>query len=223
VGYRYETHLHTSGVSACAFSTAREQVRAYKARGYAGVIVTDHFVNGNTACPRGRPWDETMRCVVSGYEEAKAEGDLVGLDVFLGWEYSIRGSDFLTYGLDLGFLLRNPGLDRLDIRGYSAAVRDGGGYLAQAHPFKRAPYIVSQQAVDHALLDGIEAYNASCSDEENRLAMTFAERHGLPTQAGSDSHMAGTGWASGIELGRRARGVQDIIEAIKSGEATLLV
>ena len=42
--YRYETHLHTSEASACAVFSAVEQVRSYKAAGYDGIIVTDHFL-----------------------------------------------------------------------------------------------------------------------------------------------------------------------------------
>ena len=101
MSFKYETHMHTSEVSACAVSPAAEQVRAYSARGYAGVIVTDHFINGFSTCPGKLPWDKKMKHIVSGYELAKKAGDKYGMDVFLGWEFTIRGSDFLTYGLAL--------------------------------------------------------------------------------------------------------------------------
>ena len=41
--YVYETHMHTSEASACAGSTGTQMARAYKAAGYTGIIVTDHF------------------------------------------------------------------------------------------------------------------------------------------------------------------------------------
>ena len=47
-GYKYETHLHTSETSACAVSSAGDMVRAYADAGYTGIVVTDHFFNGNT-------------------------------------------------------------------------------------------------------------------------------------------------------------------------------
>ena len=47
--FLYETHLHTSEASACANVSGREQARIYRKAGYAGIIVTDHFFNGNTA------------------------------------------------------------------------------------------------------------------------------------------------------------------------------
>ena len=42
--YKYETHLHTSEVSKCAYNTGAEMVRAYKKAGYTGIFVTDHFL-----------------------------------------------------------------------------------------------------------------------------------------------------------------------------------
>ncbi len=42
--YQYETHLHTSEVSACSVAPAVELVHFYKKLGYAGIFVTDHFV-----------------------------------------------------------------------------------------------------------------------------------------------------------------------------------
>lgn len=45
--YRYETHLHCSRCSACATSSSQEMVRAYRKAGYAGFVLTDHFIHGN--------------------------------------------------------------------------------------------------------------------------------------------------------------------------------
>ena len=53
--FLYETHMHTSQGSACAHSTGEEMARAYHERGYTGIIVTDHFFNGNSAVPKDLP------------------------------------------------------------------------------------------------------------------------------------------------------------------------
>jgi len=50
--FLYETHMHTSEVSACAVISAEQQVAAYKKRGYCGIISTDHFINGYSTCPK---------------------------------------------------------------------------------------------------------------------------------------------------------------------------
>jgi len=221
--YLYETHMHTSEVSACSGSTAAEQVHAYKQNGYAGIIITDHFVNGYSTVPKEASWEKRMRHFVKGYENAKKAGDKCGLDVFFGWEYTIRGSDFLTYGLDLDFLLSHPNFDILCIEEYSALVRDCGGFLAQAHPYRDAWYVENKFPVDSHLIDAVEAYNSMDSDISNRKTGEFATRHNLPVQAGSDSHHTRHARYSGIILQERAKSIFDIIDAITDKKIELII
>jgi predicted metal-dependent phosphoesterase TrpH len=221
--YLYETHMHTSKVSACASSTPAEQARAYKDRGYAGVIVTEHFINGNSVCPKNLPWKEKMNFYMSGYEETAAEGAKCGLDVFFGLEFTIRGSDFLTYGIDKDFLLANPGMDKLPIEKYVDLVRKYGGYLAQAHPYRDEWYIERRFPVAPDLLDGVEVYNASMNKPTNDKALEFANIHGLPVQAGSDSHVKNFPAPSGVALADKAETIFDIINAIKERRAELIL
>ena len=224
MAFKYETHMHTSEGSGCGRNTGAEQARAYKKRGYAGIIITDHFINGYSTCPRhGKTtWEEKMRYVVSGYHNAKAEGDQIGLQVFLGWEFTIRGSDFLTYGLDFNFLLAHPDLDKLDIAEYSALVRSNGGFLAQAHPYRDAPYIQHKLPVEPEYVDAIEVVNRSDNDKTNKKAQLFAEKHQLPIQAGGDSHSTNE-TAGGIILKKPADSIFDIIQAIKSKDVGLII
>ena len=223
--YLYETHMHTSAVSACAVSSAAEQVRAYKKMGYTGVIVTDHFFTGHIRYTNARNWDKKVEFFASGYSLAKKTGDQVGLDVFFGWEYTIYGLDFLTYGLDMDFLLEHPRLERgVRIEEYSRLVRQSGGYLAQAHPFREAYWIPRPTAVMPAYIDGVEVFNSNMPDVCNLRAHTFAKKHSLPMQSGSDSHeVSPYSFQSGIILEKRAKTIHDIIDAIKSGSAELIL
>ena len=220
--YFYETHMHTSEVSGCAVSSAAQQVAAYKKRGYTGIIVTDHFINGYSSCPPNLPWDGQMKYMASGYAEAKKAGDAHGLDVFFGWEFTIMGADFLTYGLGLDFLLANPGLDNLGFEEYSALIRKNGGYLAQAHPYRNAYYIEHNYPVEPHLIDGVEVLNAVDSNAENKKALAFAKAHDLPMQAGTDSHKTSGYKYTGIKLREKAGSIHDIIEAIVSGNVAFI-
>jgi hypothetical protein len=220
--YLYETHLHSAPVSACGASAPKDLVHAYRKRGYAGFILTDHFLNGNSGCPHHLPWDKKMDFFVSGYEEAKREGDKYGFGVFLGWEYAIHGSEFLTYGLDKDFMLAHPDFDKLDIETYSALVRENGGYIAQAHPYRQAPWVAHPYPVAPHLIDGVEAFNAGQTDESNKKALDFARLHNLPMQAGSDAHGVNVHFASGIGLKKKASDIQDIINAIKERQVELI-
>ncbi len=94
--YKYETHMHTMEASACAHSGGADMADKYKAEGYTGIIVTDHFFNGNSSVPRNLPWEERVDLYCKGYENAKKRGDEIGLDVFFGFEYGDGGSDFLV-------------------------------------------------------------------------------------------------------------------------------
>jgi histidinol phosphatase-like PHP family hydrolase len=223
MAFLYETHLHTSQASACALSTGAEQAVAYAKRGYAGIIVTDHFFEGNTSVPFHLPWAQRINMFVSGYMDAKAAGDTCGLDVFLGWEYYADGKEFLTYGLGIGFLYDHPELEHMSLRDYSNLVRVSGGYLAQAHPFRQASYMKGGGPAKPSLLGGVEVYNAHNREESfNDEALAFALKHKLPMQAGTDSHSAEQGFTSGVILKQRARDIFDIINAIKSNEAQLI-
>ena len=223
--YLYETHMHTSESSGCGGSTAEEQVRAYKKRGYQGVIITDHFINGYSLCPRHSkiPWAEKMGYVICGYQAAKAAGDSLGLDVFFGWEFTIRGSDFLTYGLDWDFLIANPYLDELDVPEYSSLVRNSGGFLAQAHPYRDRSYIEHKFPVNPQYVDAIEVYNVSDTNAANIKAWNFAKKHGLPVQSGSDSHNVHPHFVSGVRLYSKAESIYDVIDAIKGKRAGLIL
>ena len=53
--YKYETHLHTAPVSRCARSSVEEQLRLYKALGYDGVFITNHFLDGNIHIDKSLP------------------------------------------------------------------------------------------------------------------------------------------------------------------------
>ena len=220
--YLYETHMHTSEASGCAVSSAAEQVYSYKKMGYTGVIITDHFLNGYTTCPRRLSWEKKMAHFASGYINAKKAGDTCGLDVFFGWEFTVRGSDFLTYGLDYDFLMDNPNLDRLDVEDYSTLVRTSGGYLAQAHPFRDSYYIEYKYPVSPDLIDGVEVYNVLDRDAANAKALSFAELYDLPVQAGTDSHRSDNYTYSGVKLRKRAETIHDIIDAIMSRDIVLM-
>jgi hypothetical protein len=223
MSFLYETHLHTTQASACAISTGAEQAAAYAKRGYAGIIVTDHFFEGNTCVPVHLPWAERIDQFAAGWQDAKEAGQALGLDVFFGWEFWAEGKEFLTYGLDCKFLYAHPELEQMTVADYSALIRANGGYLAQAHPYRNEAYMRNPGPVDPAYLDGVEGYNAHNRDEaSNESAMAFARKHNLPVQAGTDSHSVKLKFPSGIILKHRAKNIFDIIAAIRNREVELI-
>ena len=41
--YYYDTHVHTDESSACGKVPGRQAARLYKAAGYQGIVITDHY------------------------------------------------------------------------------------------------------------------------------------------------------------------------------------
>lgn len=185
--YRYETHLHTAPVSRCAKQTVRENLEFYKQLGYAGVFVTNHFLDGNIRIDRDAPYAERLDFYFSDYEQALTIGRELGIDVFLGIEMSYKGTDFLVYGLDKAWFLAHPeweGMKRTEIL---SLLMEHGALVVQAHPFREAHYI------DHLRLfprhvHGIETVNANRHDFENDMAAYYAAQYDLVPTAGTDNH-----------------------------------
>ena len=139
--FLYETHMHTCQGSRCGVSTGREHARFYHEHGYQGIIITDHFLGGNTAVNRSLTWREQMNQFCSGYEDALNEGIRLGLDVFLGWEQTFDGDDYLFYGLDKTWLIEHPEVAQWTRAEQFKQVHIHGGCVVQAHPFRQRNYL----------------------------------------------------------------------------------
>ena len=189
MAYLYETHLHTCQSSACATSTGAEQARYYKSIGFKVIIVTDHFVNGNSRIPREGSWEERMNIFCSGYEDAYAEGRKIGLDVFFGWEQYYEDDEYLIYGLDKAWLLAHPEVEHWTRREQLEQVRRYGGCVVQAHPFRQRDYI-RHVRLGYLYCDGVEGANAANRPHEDAAAYRYAKHFGLPMTAGSDNHLS---------------------------------
>jgi hypothetical protein len=218
VAYLYETHLHTAGISKCAVSGGADYIAGYKDMGYSGIVVTDHFYNANCGLSRSLPWKEWVKRFCSGYEEAREEGARRGLDVFFGWEETFDGfDDYLVYGLDREWLLEHPEV-RTWTRGEQyRAVKEAGGCVIQAHPFRQRCYI-NKIVLSTGCVDAVEAANGGHGDtSEDALAYRYAKKIGKPIIAGSDIHEASavySGGIFGVYLKKKPENIADFVKAI---------
>ncbi len=227
--YLYETHTHTCEASACAKCTGEEAARAHKAAGYTGIIVTNHFYHGNTNVDRGLPWPAWVDAFCAGYRHAKQEGDRIGLQVFFGWEAGYDGTEFLVYGLDADWLKAHPAIRDASIAEQHRLVKDGGGMVVQAHPFRDEFYIPEIRLFPD-LVDAVEAGNATHSSPKSvshnnpawdDQALQYAQEHGLPMTAGSDTHST-VMLDGGMGFYRRLGDVRDFIRAVLDREPCVL-
>lgn len=190
MGCKYDTHVHTSPVSRCARATVRETVEFYKSKGYEGIFITNHFLDGNINIDYSEPYEKKIEFYFSDYEEALRIGREVGLQILLGVELSYKGTDFLIYGLDKKWFLDHPEIMDMDKTTELTFMMEQGALVIQAHPFREAHYIDHIRLYPHCV-HGIETINAERTDQCNDLGNYFADSYGFHKTAGSDNHIAG--------------------------------
>ena len=189
--YLYETHCHCSQASRCAISTSRELVRAYHKAGYAGLVLTDHFIWGNTAVSRHLPWEERMRLYYDAYLEARDAAKDLDFDVIFGLEHAYGdGKEVLIYGIGLDFLLSNPDIPELNLDGIVERVHSAGGIVIQAHPYRNRSYVNMAVGPRADIVDGLEIYNPGNQPGEDIQALRLSETGDYILTSGGDIHVA---------------------------------
>ena len=81
---KLELHCHTVEFSHCARMCAEELAYRYKAAGYAGIHIVEHFTDSSIRA--GADIDAQLDSYYLGYRMAKAVGDRIGLKVYTGVE-----------------------------------------------------------------------------------------------------------------------------------------
>lgn len=188
--YKYETHLHTFPVSACAKSGVKETLDFYKGLGYDGVFITNHFLDGNINIDKSLSYQEKIDFYFSDYEQGLIVGKEIGIKVFLGIEISYGGTDFLIYGLDKDWFIKNPQIMDMNIKDKLAYFMQSGGYIVHAHPYREAGYIDHIRLYPRSI-NAVEIINANSTELENKMARLYAENYNLFQVAGSDNHIGG--------------------------------
>ena len=218
--YLYETHAHTAPLSACAKAGVRESLEYYKSAGYAGVFLTDHFIDGNIKKElRELSYEEKIEAYFRVYEEARQIAEEIGIAVFSGIEMGYQGTDFLVYGIGKEWCLAHADMDKMEKSELLPLLMADGALVIQAHPFREARYI------DHIRLfprcvHGVEIFNAGIGELANAMGAQYCQNYGLIPFAGSDNHAAGKRAVfGGMATERPIESVEDFISMVKSGEA----
>lgn len=222
--YLYETHCHCSVTSKCSLLSPADLVSLYVNNGYSGVIVTDHFLNGNciTKIHNEPDFKKQIEMFCEGYKQVKiaAEGKL---DVFFGLEASYKGTDVLVYGWNENTLKSIPEIMNMSMKDFILFANESGALTIQAHPFREASYI------DHIRLfpntQGVEVYNAARDDLSNALAYEYYRLYdnvfGKVRTAGSDAHALNHKYLSGMAFDTKISLISDFIERIKRKEGEI--
>lgn len=186
--FRIDMHVHSFD------ATPEEEVRYYKSKGIDAFILTNHLT-GLKWRERETPFpDKERHCewYINNYRRAKAEGDRIGVKVYLGTEITFQnhgGEDYLIYGIDESAIykvfdiLDSYGKDNFDYRkDLYTYMKDDKNLIVRAHPFRIRELPVGE--LDY--LDGIELINGNSNSD---MAMKFALDNNITVlTAGSDYH-----------------------------------
>ena len=223
--YFYELHMHTAETSRCGRSPARDMVGAYAEKGFSGVVITDHFINGNSYANEPAEWKDKMDVYLRGYLAAKEAEAEFGIHVYFGVEYTHlggNGEDYLLLGLKPEHLYKElKDCDRWSIEYLCDTVHSLGGIVIRAHPYREAGYIRIPGIERPGLpIDAIEVFNAgNGKDEFNRKAVELAMREGKPWTAGSDTHHVDTTATAFVGFEEDPKDYAALCDMIRSGKA----
>ncbi|MBQ5771008.1 MAG: histidinol-phosphatase [Clostridia bacterium] len=221
-GYLVQLHLHTSDTSRCGHDTGADIAKACKAAGYSLIAITDHFFNANIGCDSSLAWNKKVEYLLRGYRSAKKAGDEIGLKVIFGWETFQLGRELLTYGLDENFLLSHPDLDKVPYYEYIKIIKDAGGRIIHAHPYRQAPYIPDFHP-DPESVEAYEVYNAGNREEEwNEKALKEAREHNLLQFAGSDAHSCENVVNGAMLFENEVNDIHDIFKEAANGKSQII-
>lgn len=219
MSFLYETHLHTCEASKCGEIHGEDYIPYMMGKGYSGMIVTDHFFNGNTCVPSDLSWEEKVSVYCSGYERALKAAEGKDFNVMFGVEFNFNKDEYLIYGIDKKWLLDNECIMQMNRHELFEAVHKAGGIMIQAHPFRERNYL-SDIKLAPSCVDGIEVYNAANSANMNALGYEYCSKLGLPMTAGSDIHFYRDNEMGGMLFGSRIDSIEDFVKAVMSGKGT---
>lgn len=179
-----DLHSHSSGISKCCRITAPEALKCAKDSGLDGVVLTNHYqrsyISDGDALGFARKY-------MDEFSYAQECGRQMGCKVFFGIEVTMElypNVHLLIYGVDETFIEKHPTLFEHSQETLYQIVKENGGTLIQAHPFRNGTHVLD---TDH--LDGIEInchplYNRSYSAE----LIEIAKETGLILTCGGDFH-----------------------------------
>ena len=226
MAYFYDLHVHSSECSGCAASSVTTLVRAEKAEGYSGFVLTNHFLTGNNCIPSDWSWEKKVTAYWDAYLLGREEGEKIDFDVFFGIEHNYgNAQEILIYGIDLDFLLANPDMCEITPEELCDRVHAYGGFVSHAHPYRERGYIPKgDNHMDFSYLDAIEIYNSANSESEDARARELCERLGLAYTAGNDMHYAphfATYPKGGLAFDRRIKDSRELVSALRACEGKL--
>lgn len=211
-----ELHFHTSESSPCGKVPVKTGLAMYKEAGYGAVVITDHFSRDVYGGADSRSWQAVVERFLKGYQQAKEEGQKLGLPVYLGMElrFPHNENDFLIYGLEEEYLLSHPWIYESELDKVYEDIQKNGMVIFQAHPFRNRCRPAKPE-----YLNGIEVVNGNPRhDSKNHMAKAWAKEHELVGSCGSDFHQREDLRGYGVYVESLPKSGKELAQILKNGQ-----
>lgn len=225
MGYLYDFHVHSNECSMCAHSSIFEVIKALKEAGYAGMVLTNHFLTSYHAVSDDLAWEDKIKFYWQPFLDGKKLADELDFDFHFGVEYHYgNAQEILMYGIDYDFLVANSDMLDIPVEELSDRVRAYGGYVSHSHPFRVRAYIPEgvpegKYRMDISHVDAIEVINSANREIDDQLALEYAQSLDLGMTAGNDLHDVNhlkIFPRSGLIFDRRLKTRDELITALKT-------
>lgn len=167
---KLDLHAHSSGISRCCRIPAETVLSFAKNIGLDGIILTNHYtkyyLKNNDAMAFARDY-------IAEYEYTKRLGDDMGLRVFFGVEVTWEESPsvhILIYGVSPEFVLMHPEMYDYSQKKLYEAVKEAGGAMIQAHPFRNGTTVLDTEHLDGVEINCHPLYRESCAEKLIKIA-----------------------------------------------------
>ncbi len=220
---KLETHCHSLGGSNCAKTRAEDIVKRYKAAGYGGIVLTNHYCQ---VCYDAYPADthkQKLDFWFSLYNKMKDECEKAGLKCFYGAEVRAltkitEYSEYMIYGFDERFLYDNKPLFFYTQEEMFRLCDKNGVFMYQTHPFR-----IGVNVGDPRFIHGAEAFNGHINHQNNNaLADKFCEENHLIKISGTDFHDPDQPITGGIIINDDVKDNKSLTQLLFDGKFSLI-
>ena len=209
-----DMHVHSAPMSTCGKRPSNEIIDITADAGMDGMVLTNHY--NRKGMLEGETYEQYAHRYISEYEIARQYAENKGFRLFFGIEVSplaYKRTHFVVYGVGYDFILNNVSMIEYDQQKLYGAVKEAGGVLIQAHPYRKNV----DRMMDLNFLDGIElschpGYDGTHIDE---LA-PIARQTGKILTCGGDYHGGSSRPRCGMYLPDSCATTYDIAKYLES-------
>ena len=215
-----DMHAHSAPMSTCGKRPANEIMEISRDAGMDGIVLANHY--NRKGMHEGESYEQYAHRYIEDFELSKKYAAQLGYKLFFGIEVSplaYKKTHLVIYGADYDFILANTNMIEYDQIQLYRAVKEAGGVLVQAHPYRKNV----DRLLDVNYLDGIElschpGYDGTHVEELSAIARA----HGKILTCGGDFHGGAVRPRCGMYLPDDIKDTHDIARYLESTPAVSL-